>query len=68
MSGEIALRPSYWARWCNSSYKLDAKRQLSEWLNSIGFYVVHYIGYFADEEQRFNKRRAMVLGKFFGWW
>lgn len=48
--------PTRKARWCNSSYKLDAKRQLSEWLNSIGFYVVHYIGYCADEEQRFNKR------------
>lgn len=38
------------------SDKLDAKRQLSKWLNEVGFYVVHYIGYCADEERRFNKR------------
>lgn len=25
-------------------------------MGSIGFYVVHYIGYCADEERRFNKR------------
>ena len=48
--------PTRTIRWCNSAYKLDAIRQLSEWLNSIGFYVVHYIGYCADEERRFNKR------------
>ena len=48
--------PTRTARWCNSVYKLDAKRQLSEWLNSLGYYVVHYIGYCADEERRFNKR------------
>ena len=48
--------PGRIVRWCNDDYKLDAKRQLSEWLKSIGFYVVHYIGYCADEERRFNKR------------
>lgn len=48
--------PTRIIRWCNDRYKLDAKRQLSEWLNSIGYYVVHYIGYCADEERRFNKR------------
>ena len=48
--------PTRKERWCNSAYKLDAKRQLSEWLNSLGYYVVHYIGYCADEERRFNKR------------
>ena len=48
--------PTRTARWCNSEYKLDAKRQLQKWLNSIGFYVVHYIGYCADEEHRFSKR------------
>ena len=44
------------ARWCNSAYKLDAKRQLSEWLESVGYYVVQYIGYCADEEYRYSKR------------
>lgn len=48
--------PTRTIRWCNNEYKLDAKRQLSEWMRSIGFYVVHYIGYCADEERRFNKR------------
>ena len=48
--------PTRKVRWCNGHYKLDAKRQLSEWLNEVGFYVVHYIGYCADEEHRFNKR------------
>lgn len=48
--------PTRNARWCNSSYKLNAKRQLDEWMNSIGFYVICYIGYCADEESRFNKR------------
>ena len=48
--------PTRERRWCNSVYKLDAKRQLSKWLNEVGFYVVYYIGYCADEERRFNKR------------
>ena len=48
--------PTRKVRWCNSAYKLDAKRQLSEWLNSLGYYVVHYMGYCADEERRFSKR------------
>ena len=48
--------PTRKVRWCNGHYKLDAKRQLSEWLNEVGYYVVNYIGYCADEERRFNKR------------
>ena len=54
--GHIYGFPTRTIRWCNDDYKLDAKRQLSEWMGSIGFYVVHYIGYCADEERRFNKR------------
>lgn len=34
--------PTRKIRWCNGHYKLDAKRQLSKWLNEVGFYVVHY--------------------------
>lgn len=49
--------PTSKIRWCNSSYKLDSKRQLSEWMNSHGYYVINYIGYCADEEHRFNKRQ-----------
>lgn len=50
--------PTRLSRWCNSAYKLDCKKQLSEWLNSIGYYVVNYIGYCADEEKRFSKRAS----------
>lgn len=48
--------PTRISRWCNSAYKLNAKRQLDDFMNSIGFYVIFYIGYCADEEFRFNNR------------
>lgn len=32
------------------------KKQLDEWMKSLGFYVVHYIGYCLDEEKRYIKR------------
>ena len=48
--------PTRVARWCNSSYKLDCLKQRKDWLNSIGYYTVSYIGYCADEEKRYNKR------------
>lgn len=54
-TGKMLGFPNRKVRWCND-YKLDAKRQLAEWLNSIGYYVVHYIGYCADEGRRFNKK------------
>jgi len=50
--------PTRVARWCNSSYKLDCAKQREEWLNSLGYYTVAYIGYCADEEKRFNKRAS----------
>ena len=43
-------------RWCNSKYKLSAKRQLDKFMKERGFYTVYYIGYCADEEKRFSKR------------
>lgn len=49
--------PTRAARWCNREYKLDAKRQLEEFMNSLGFYVVSYIGYCVDEVSRYRKRR-----------
>lgn len=55
-TGFIYGFPTRCARWCNSEYKLDASRQLSEWLKSVGCYVVSYIGYCADEKHRFAKR------------
>ena len=48
--------PTRMARWCNDKYKLDAKKQLEEWMKSLGCYTVCYIGYCADEEKRFLKR------------
>lgn len=48
--------PSKSARWCNSAYKLTAKKRLQEFMKKLGFYVVSYIGYCSDEEKRFSKR------------
>ena len=48
--------PTRKARWCNDKYKLDANKQLQDWMRSLGFYTVQYIGYCADEKHRFNKR------------
>lgn len=48
--------PTRVARWCNNHYKLDAKKQLQEFMKSLGFYTVFYIGYCADEKKRFMKR------------
>ena len=55
-TGNIRGFPTRKARWCNSEYKLDARRQLNEFMAKQGFYVVYYIGYCADEETRFAKR------------
>lgn len=49
--------PTRVSRWCNSRYKLDGKKQLDEWLNDRGLYSVCYIGYCADEQTRFEKRK-----------
>ena len=54
--GHIYGFPTRKIRWCNDKYKLDAKKQLDEWMKSLGRYTVTYIGYCADEESRFNKR------------
>ena len=51
------LYPTRVARWCNSNYKLDAQKQLVEMLKSNGLECIHYIGYCADEKQRFEKRK-----------
>lgn len=54
--------PTRLVRWCNSRYKLGCAKQQEEWLNSLGYYTVAYIGYCADEEKRFNKR-ALLKGR-----
>ena len=48
--------PTRVARWCNEHYKLDAEKQLREWMEPLGYYVVHYIGLCADEDSRIAKR------------
>lgn len=50
--------PTRKARWCNDKYKLDSKKQLDEWMKTLGYYVITYIGYCADEENRFIKRKT----------
>lgn len=52
--------PTRKARWCNSKYKLDAKKQLDDFLKKQGFYLITYIGYCADEVKRFSKRNAGI--------
>ena len=47
--------PTRVARWC-TEYKLSAKKQLDNFMRQQGYYVVYYIGYCADEENRFAKR------------
>lgn len=48
--------PTRKVRWCNSKYKLNAKKQLENFMKEKGFYTVFYIGYCADEEKRFAKK------------
>lgn len=55
--GSIYGFPTRMVRWCNSQYKLDARRQLDEYMKSFGRYVVCYIGYCADEITRVSKRK-----------
>ena len=43
-------------RWCNGEYKLDAFKQLKEYMLQTGAYVVSYIGYCSDEVSRYEKR------------
>lgn len=59
-TGNIWGFPTRKSRWCNNHYKLDAEQQLREWMLSLGFYTVQYIGYCADEEKRFLKRTSTV--------
>lgn len=54
-TGSIYGFPTRKARWCNSHYKLDAKRQMDEYMRSIGRKTIYYIGYCADEEKRMNR-------------
>lgn len=48
--------PTRKARWCNSKYKLDCKRQLVEMLKQQNCKPISYIGYCVDEVSRYKKR------------
>lgn len=48
--------PTRKARWCNSHYKLDCKRQLVEMLKQQNCKPISYIGYCVDEVSRYKKR------------
>ena len=53
--GGIYGFPTRKARWCNK-LKIDSKKQLEEFMKTRGCYVVHYIGYCADEQKRFKQK------------
>lgn len=59
-TGDIYGFPTRMTRWCNSRYKMDAEKQLHDWMKSLGCYVVHYIGYCLDEGKRYSKRGEKV--------
>ena len=57
--------PTRVSRWCNNVYKLDAKKQLVEFMKSLGYNTYFYIGYCKDEKQRYNKRNANILNEIY---
>ena len=52
--------PTRVARWCNNHYKLDAKKQLVEYMKSLGYNTYFYIGYCKDEISRYKKRNILT--------
>lgn len=46
--------PIHSAKWCNSMYKLDCKRQLNKWIAEQNCRPIAYIGFCADETKRFK--------------
>lgn len=49
--------PTGKARWCNSMYKLDCKKQFDKLKNSLGYNTIYYIGYCYDEFSRYENRK-----------
>lgn len=47
--------PTRKARWCNNKYKLDALKQLREYLRNNNAELICYIGYCYDEVKRIEK-------------
>lgn len=48
------LFPSRVTRWCNSKYKMDAEKQMREWVKAQNCRPIAYIGLCADENKRFK--------------
>lgn len=48
--------PTRITKWCNQRYKLDALKQLRNFLKSKGEFLVSYIGFCYDEQERCNKK------------
>lgn len=53
--------PSRRVRWCNGKYKMDAQKQLKEFLKSQGGRLISYIGYCVDEEKRYKNKKDKDL-------
>ena len=53
--------PSSVARWCNSAYKLDARRKHTNWLHEHNLTPVWYIGYCVDEVKRYSNRKGAEI-------
>lgn len=58
-NGQIYGFPTRTCRWCNSKYKMSAKKELEDFMASKGFYVISYIGYCIDEYNRYGKRNSL---------
>ena len=46
--------PTRLARWCNSSYKLSCQRKFDKYMKTCNKKPIHYIGFCADEVERFR--------------
>jgi len=50
--------PTIKKRWCNDRYKMDAQKQLTEFLKQNSCKPIFYIGYCYDEVKRYQKRKT----------
>ena len=59
-AGNIQGFPTRKVRWCSYTYKADANKQLRTWMRELGYHVVYYIGFCADEKNRFKQQRIKL--------
>lgn len=59
-AGNIQGFPTRKVRWCSYTYKADANKQLRTWMRELGYHVVYYIGFCADEKNRFKPQRIKL--------